>query len=256
MTSFTTPKGTELPVMDLKGKPYLQVAHRIQWFREDHPDWSITTELKTGSDFCLAKAEIKDVNGKVIASAHKQETKVHFADFIEKAETGSIGRALANCGYGTQFALNDLDEGDRLADAPVNTVVRSAPVMQSAPTVNVNGFAVSPAISKIIEKQASQNPIQIPNEADKLKGLKKCSEAQVRRFHGVARSVNMPPQVWLGELQTRYGHQDPAQLDWKQYKDFVDGWMVTWKNHATPIEPSFLDVPLDTMQPMDEEIPF
>ena len=39
-------------------------------------------------------------------------------DYIEKAETGAIGRALAMCGYGTLQAPG-FDEQDRLADTPV-----------------------------------------------------------------------------------------------------------------------------------------
>jgi hypothetical protein len=38
---------------------------------------------------------------------------------MEKAETGAIGRALALIGYGTQFCADELDEGDRIVDAPV-----------------------------------------------------------------------------------------------------------------------------------------
>jgi hypothetical protein len=41
-----------------------------------------------------------------------------FSVYIEKAETGSIGRALAMCGYGTLQAP-EFDEQERLADAPV-----------------------------------------------------------------------------------------------------------------------------------------
>jgi hypothetical protein len=41
-----------------------------------------------------------------------------FPDYIEKAETGAIGRALAMCGYGTLQAP-EFDEQDRLADMPV-----------------------------------------------------------------------------------------------------------------------------------------
>jgi hypothetical protein len=41
-----------------------------------------------------------------------------FSVYIEKAETGAIGRVLALCGYGTLQAP-EFDEQDRLADAPV-----------------------------------------------------------------------------------------------------------------------------------------
>lgn len=134
---FTTPKGTVLPLMvfkrnqkekDAKGvttwkeivSPYLQVAHRLVWFREERPDWGISTELlehDRESKMAIVKATITNENGIVMAQGTKVEHAAHFSDYLEKAETGAIGRALAMCGYGTQFAP-ELDEGDRLADAP------------------------------------------------------------------------------------------------------------------------------------------
>lgn len=122
---FTTSSGTELPITLLKGKEYLQVVYRIQWFREEHPDWSITTKCEVNFEkkTCLAFCEIRDQQGKVLATAHKFEFSGSFAFFVEKAETGSIGRALALCGYGTQFT-NDFDEDDdpnaSLSDAPID----------------------------------------------------------------------------------------------------------------------------------------
>lgn len=125
--SFKTPKGTELPLLSLKGKEYLQVAHRLVWFREEHPTGVIRTMLKAqqgeGKDeYAVFQAEIHIMTDKgpmLVATAHKKETAGGFPDFLEKAETGSIGRALALLGYGTQFAADELDEGNRLADSPL-----------------------------------------------------------------------------------------------------------------------------------------
>jgi hypothetical protein len=98
---------------------YLPVAARIAWFRKDHPYWSIMTKVeKWGDKAVVMKATIKDMLGTVIATARKKETEMGFPDYIEKAETGAIGRALAMCGYGTLQAP-EFDEQDRLADAPV-----------------------------------------------------------------------------------------------------------------------------------------
>lgn len=131
MNIVKTAKGTELPLRDLKGKKYLEAAYRVLWAREEHADWGFETEfLQLGPDLAIAKATIKDGSGRVLAQATKTETPAGFADFVEKAETGAIGRALALCGYGTQFAL-ELDEGERIVDGP-----REA---KSAPRAAING---------------------------------------------------------------------------------------------------------------------
>jgi len=127
MNTFKTPKGTILPVSSLKGKDYLLVAYRLVWFREEHPDWSISSEFVTlAQSHAIAKATIQDKDGRVLATAHKREDSSHFGDFMEKAETGAIGRALAYCGYGTQFCGDDLAEESRIVDAPIE---RKAPIV-------------------------------------------------------------------------------------------------------------------------------
>lgn len=122
MNSFVTPKGTKLNIIQIKGKDYLQVAQRIIWFREEKPEWGIETEfVELSENSATCKCVIKNEEGRIIVTAHKQEDQKGFFDFKEKAETGSIGRALALCGYGTQFALPDLDEGDRIVDSPIES---------------------------------------------------------------------------------------------------------------------------------------
>lgn len=128
MKSFKTPKGTELPLRDMRGKAYLEVAHRVLWMREEHPEWGIETEFLVLTDkLAIAKATIRDGNGRILAQGTKTETPQGFADFVEKSETGALGRALALCSYGTQFAL-ELDEGERIVDAP-----REAPYSPAMP---------------------------------------------------------------------------------------------------------------------------
>lgn len=118
--TFKTAKGTEIPISDIKGKDYLLVPWRVVWFREEHPDWSIVTERIEATDkYVLFKATILNQDGRVIATAHKREDYAHFSDAAEKGETGAIGRALALCGFGTQFT-QDFDEGIRLADSPID----------------------------------------------------------------------------------------------------------------------------------------
>jgi len=104
---------------DIHGKDYLPVAARLIWFREEHPEWGIQTEIiKEDETHAIMKATICNGN-QTIAQAHKKEDKIGFGDFLEKAETGAIGRALAMCGFGTQFSP-DIEEGtQRIVDAPI-----------------------------------------------------------------------------------------------------------------------------------------
>ena len=121
-----TPKGTVLPFIDLKGQVYLQVMYRLVWFREEHPDWTIQTNyVFLGDKHAVCRAEVLNSEGRLIATGHKREDAAHFNDFQEKAETGAIGRALALCGYGTQFAP-ELNEGTRIVDSPAGTRNESA----------------------------------------------------------------------------------------------------------------------------------
>ncbi len=108
---------------DIKGKDYLEVKWRLVWFREEHPEGQIRTEaVEITENHAIFKATVsyEEVGGvqTAIGMGHKSETPEGFPDYIEKAETGAIGRALAALGYGTQFAP-ELEEGERLADSPV-----------------------------------------------------------------------------------------------------------------------------------------
>ena len=104
------------------GRTYLPVSARIVWFREEHPDWGIHTEaveINHEKQYAIFKATIYNAEGMIMAMGTKKEDVKGFGDYIEKAETGSVGRALALCGFGTQFSP-ELDEvgGGRLADSP------------------------------------------------------------------------------------------------------------------------------------------
>ena len=108
-------------MMNLKGKQYLQVMWRLVWFREEHPDWMIQTQLVEHhhGEYAVFKAELSEASGRVLATAYGSETVKDFRDYLEKAETKAVGRALAYLGYGTQFAP-ELDEEERIVDSPVS----------------------------------------------------------------------------------------------------------------------------------------
>lgn len=142
----------EKHLMDLSGKSYLEVKWRLVWFRQECPDGTIDTEevqvdldreveaevptgnwipnpnrpgkkmpekvTKTARGYARIRAVVTDGKGGR-ATATKSENAAAFPDFIEKAETGAVGRALAMLGYGTQFTGDELSEEHRIVDAPV-----------------------------------------------------------------------------------------------------------------------------------------
>ena len=109
-------------MMVLKGnKEYLPVAWRLVWFREENPGWSIASDMvqfDCDAGHAVFRSEIRDESGRVVSTGYGSESIKDFRDYLEKAETKAVGRALAMLGYGTQFAP-ELDEGERIVDTPV-----------------------------------------------------------------------------------------------------------------------------------------
>jgi hypothetical protein len=170
-------------LIQLKGRngiaDYLPVQWRLAWFREVCPYGTIDTEelevdldremeeevlvwsdethsnekvVKRARGYARYKAIVTDGKGGR-ATGTKSEKAVSFPDFIEKAETGAIGRALAALGYGTQFTGDEFDERHRIVDAPVN---RPTPVV--AAESNGNGRWPTPSTSaKVAEKRTGDN---------------------------------------------------------------------------------------------------
>lgn len=122
MTTSETGFDPTTHLTDLKGKAYLGARHRLQWLRSEHPLWTVNTgivEMDFTAGYAVVFAEIIDETGRLIARSMKTETRSDFGDFVEKAETGAIGRSCAVAGYGTEDAV-DLEEGT-VSDTPVSS---------------------------------------------------------------------------------------------------------------------------------------
>ena len=144
MKTIKTAKGTELPLLNLKGKDYLMVAYRLQWLAEEYPFYNINSEfLVLTDDQTVTRSTVSIFNeaGRLIrqATATKRESKKDFPDHTEKSETSSIGRALSMLGLGTAQAISDLDEGVRLADSPLQDVRPPKAEAKATPSVTLVG---------------------------------------------------------------------------------------------------------------------
>ena len=105
----------------VNGSEYLEVKWRLVWLRDRHPDARVETELVAHADHtAVFRAHVQIPDGGS-ASGWGSETAGDFRDYLEKAETKAIGRALAALGFGTQFCP-DHEFGaasGRVVDAPV-----------------------------------------------------------------------------------------------------------------------------------------
>jgi len=96
------------------GQMYLKAPYRVVWMREEHADWSVVTSIEYADwekGFAVVRAVIMDGEGRILATAHAEESRGKLP-FLRKAETGAISRALALCGYGTQFGEINEEEFD------------------------------------------------------------------------------------------------------------------------------------------------
>ncbi len=120
-------------LIDIRGKSYLEVKWRLVWLRQEHPDWTIATELLTSADPVVVRATIADAAGRVLATGHAEYPRGRPYPAVMKCETAAIGRALAHCGFGTQFGGEDVEEAG-LVDAPVAGVAPALPLRPAGAT--------------------------------------------------------------------------------------------------------------------------
>ncbi|HVB74525.1 MAG TPA: hypothetical protein VNE38_13300 [Ktedonobacteraceae bacterium] len=161
---------------------YLPVQWRLVWFNEKCPEGKITIiekiidpdrevekeamqwnnetkrsekVVKRARGWAYFHVRAEDGKGKV-GEAVKSESAVDFDDYIEKADTGATGRALAKIGYGTQFAP-EFDEQHRIVDAPVER----ANAFQYASNGNgsrTNGASAATASSQALDEKQANTP--------------------------------------------------------------------------------------------------
>ena len=125
--SLATPFEPARYLTRVNGSDYLEVKWRLVWLRDQHPDASLETELVAHNDNTAVFRARVAIAGGGSSTGWGSETAGDFRDYLEKAETKAIGRALAALGFGTQFCP-DFEFGaavGRVVDAPVKVATRS-----------------------------------------------------------------------------------------------------------------------------------
>tara|TARA_Y100000401_G_scaffold25751_1_gene18023 strand:+ start:10741 stop:11217 length:477 start_codon:yes stop_codon:yes gene_type:complete len=104
-----------MKTIKIKGKDYIEVNERIKFFRENFPDYSLTSEvIEKTPESILIKATIKTQDDVVVATGMAEEIKgttyINETSYVENCETSAWGRALGNFGIGIDTSVASADE--------------------------------------------------------------------------------------------------------------------------------------------------
>lgn len=198
-------------LVNLNGRgEYLEVKWRLLWLRTEHPEAIIETELvKLEEHDAVFKARVS-IPGGGSATGWGSESAGDFRDFLEKAETKAIGRALAALGYGTQFCQDHEFGGGniigsngqmRIVDAPVDLATnRGRRAAGGGATTVAQGAAMTPA----------NDP-----------GNQRATERQVKFIYAIAREAGLDGEELVAWSQELYS-QDVDQLNRRDASTLIE----------------------------------
>lgn len=183
-------------LVNLNGKgEYLEVKWRLLWLRTEHPDAVVETELIRLEDRdAVFRARVAIPNGGT-ATGWGSESAGDFRDFLEKAETKALGRALAALGFGTQFCKDhDFGVGDVVETRP------AAPVVQVA-TMRIVDAPVDLATTRGRRMASGAPPVQNADEASR----QPATERQTKFILALGRETGLDEQELATWSQELYG---------------------------------------------------
>lgn len=206
---------------------YLDVKYRKLWFRLKHPDGKIKKSIiKLTEQLAIVEAKVyldkNDPDENYVSSALAQrflQQDDRFGNrYVELAETASVGRALADAGFGLQFCDIGEESDPGIVDSgiPIGTSEgqeQVAPV--TAPQQSPNGqstAAVSPAKTPA-PAQAPQQPKAQPPKAsytatmpvDEICSLMTLDEAK---------KVVVDCGIYRGKTLGQVALEKPSSLNW------------------------------------------
>tara|TARA_R100000541_G_scaffold46905_1_gene53993 strand:+ start:761 stop:1291 length:531 start_codon:yes stop_codon:yes gene_type:complete len=105
----------KLKTVNIKGKEYVEVHTRIQYFRETYPQYTLDSSIvEITEDTITMKAFILNEEGRLLASGTAKERNgssfINKTSYVENCETSAWGRALGNFGIGLDTSVASADE--------------------------------------------------------------------------------------------------------------------------------------------------
>lgn len=183
----------------VSGSDYLEVKWRLVWLRETHPDAAVETELVShDGSFALFRARVA-IPGGGSATGWGSESASDFRDYVEKAETKAIGRALAALGFGTQFC-QDHEFGAAnswVVDSPVDLNATRA---RRGQRPEVNRQAEGDGDSRAA---GSRPGAGTGGNLTTAAQLQQATERQIKFIHAIAREAGLDEgelESWSEEL--------------------------------------------------------
>lgn len=214
MTAQTDPEATFDPsryLTKVGAADYLEVKWRLVWLRETQPYARIDTELIShdGQEAVFrAKVEIWGPGGVdnpfLVRSATGwgSEAANDFRDYLEKAETKALGRALAALGFGTQFCP-DFDFGNPLDRSANAKKVVDSPI----------AFASTRDRRLAESAEAKGTPASQSGQA--------ATPRQIKFMEGMAREVGLSAADLVDEVMKTYGVA-PHEMSRRNASSFIE----------------------------------
>lgn len=182
---------------------YMDVKWRLIWLRRKHPAAVIETRQMSEriTDLALFHTTITLPDGQGQADGWGSETPGDFRDYIEKAETKAIGRALAHLGFGTFDAEPEPD--GRIVDAPNRG-------QQDRHTGSNAEQARRQAAARDLDQRQGG-----------AAGPKMASQNQTNYIGRMAKDLQIPEKKFLDQLQKDYGVEETSLLTSQQASELI-----------------------------------
>lgn len=168
-------------------------VERMVWSPEKHQKVPVTKMARGVAVYHATLAIYKDGHLVKKVPGDKMETAADFPDYLEKAQSGAIGRCLMFAGYGTAFAI-ELAEGERIVDSPVDR--------KPAPQSNTQQDIADRSVGFVEEDQPDGQP---PITEQQLSSIRKlCGYLGKTEPEGLESMSNVEGKAVIKDLTEKY----------------------------------------------------